>query len=67
MKNETAEQERPVLRIEQPPLWWIEQRRKEIEQEENYNNNKSSVLVIDLNSNEAETERDNNGIITIKI
>lgn len=67
MPRESQEEPRPFLRIEQPPEWWVRQKQEE-EKSKEKENKKSGVIIIDMNSvGEKESDRDENGMIVIKM
>ena len=65
MKNDISE-ERPSLRIENPPDWWIEKRQKEIQNEEE-KSNKRKITIIDLTTGEESPDVDSNGCVVIRM
>lgn len=66
MYDEMREPERPSLRIEQPPAWWIEQRKREME-EEKEEENESRIIIIDIGSGEERPSKDENGVVIINL
>lgn len=65
--NKEVHEERPALRIEQPPDWWLEKMRQEEMRSKKEAGLKRGVVIIDIASGEEISEQDENGAITIKI
>lgn len=65
MSNEICD-DRPSLRIEQPPDWWIEKRRREIEAEQK-DKPKRGVMIIDIGTGQEKSDKDENGVIILQM
>ena len=66
MNNEVYEEQRPHLRVEDPPDWWIEKMKRNSELDEN-EETESGVIIVDIGSGESPSEKDSNGVIIIQM
>ncbi len=65
MNNEVYEEQRPVLYIEQPPDWRIEEKRRE--REEEGEENRPRVIIVDMGTGEEPSEKNENGAVIIEM